>query len=95
MIYSSAILLCYSWPKSTWTTYGEWSKLSAVLLKILDIYSFNNLGKIKKIAATHLYSAVEFRSTYYLVGKDIVAEQHILTITLIAIVLEVEPIYSN
>ena len=44
---------------------------------------------------THLYSVVEFRSTYYLVGKDIVVEQHILTITLIAIVLEVEPIYSN
>ena len=48
-------------------------------MKILDIYSFNNLAKIKKKAITHLYSAIEPRSTYHLVGKEKVAEQHILT----------------
>ena len=35
------------------------NSLSVVLLKILDIYSFNNLEKIKEIAVTHLYSALE------------------------------------
>ena len=33
--------------------------LSAVLLKILDIYSLNNLAKVKKTGAAHLYSVVE------------------------------------
>ena len=44
---------------------------------MLDIFSFNNL--VKELAVTHLYSEVELRSTYHLVRKEKVAEQHILT----------------
>ena len=47
-------------------------------MKILAIYSFNNLAKIKKIAFTYLYSGIELRSTCHLVGKAKVAEQHML-----------------
>ena len=57
---------------------GERKMPSAILLKILDIYSFNNLAKIKETAVTHLYSAVELQSTYHLAGKEKVAEQHFL-----------------
>ena len=48
-------------------------------MKILDIYSFNNLVKIKEIAVTHLYSTDDLQSAHDLVGKEKVAEQHILT----------------
>ena len=34
-------------------------KTSEVLLKILDIYSFTHLAKMKEIALTHLYGAIE------------------------------------
>ena len=57
----------------------ERNGLSAVFLKILDIYSFSNLAKVKEIALTHLNNAIELPSTYHLVGKGKVAEQHILT----------------
>ena len=57
----------------------ERNRLSAVLLKILDAYPFNNLAIIKKIAVTHLYSAAEFHRTYNHVSKEKEAEQHILT----------------
>ena len=59
----------------------ERNRLSTALVNILDIYSFNNLAKIKKIAVTHLYSTVELQSTHHVVGKEKVhvAEQHILT----------------
>ena len=42
-------------------TYEERNRLSAVLLKMLDIYTFNDLAKINKIGVTHLYSAVELK----------------------------------
>ena len=35
----------------------EKNRLSAVLLKIADLYSFNNVAKTKDIVITHLYSA--------------------------------------
>ena len=56
----------------------ERNRLCVVLLNVLDICSFNNLAKIKEIpvVVTHLYSAVELLSTYHLVDKEKVAEQH-------------------
>ena len=51
----------------------ERNRLNAVLLKILDVYSLNNLAKIKKAAVTHLYSTVELGGTYHFVGKEKVA----------------------
>ena len=52
----------------------ERNRLSAVLLKTLEIYCFNNFAKIKEIATTYLHSAIEFQSAYYVVGKEKVAE---------------------
>ena len=54
----------------------ERNRLSAVHLKILDIYSFNFLAKIKKMAIT---CTVSSEVPHHLVGKEKVAEQHILT----------------
>ena len=54
----------------------ERNRLTVVLLKILDIYSFNKFAKIKEIAFTHLICAIELLSTYHLLGKEKVGEQH-------------------
>ena len=51
------------------------NRLTAVLLKILDIYYFNHLAKI---GLTHSHSAIEFQSIDHLVGKEKGAEQQIL-----------------
>ena len=55
----------------------ENNRVSAVLSKILNIYSFNNLTKIKKIAITHLSITTAFWSTYHLVDTEKVAEYNI------------------
>ena len=59
----------------------EWNRLGAVLLKIFNIHSFNNVVKIKEIALTHFKSLISSKvCTYHLivVCKEKVAEQHIL-----------------
>ena len=45
------------------------NRLSAVFLKILDIFSFNNLAKIKEIVIIQLYSVTELHSTYHFISK--------------------------
>ena len=57
----------------------ERNRLNGVLLKIFYKYSFNNLSKIKELAVSHLYSTVELRSIYHVVGKKKVVEQHTFT----------------
>ena len=52
--------------------------VTVILLKILGIYFFCYLATNEKIAITHLWHAIEPQTTYHLIAKDKVAEQHIL-----------------
>ena len=52
--------------------------LTLILLKIFDIYFCYYLAGNEEIAITHLWHAAEPKTMYHLIGKDKVAEQHIL-----------------
>ena len=58
--------------------------LSLILLKIFDIYFFCYLATNEKIAITPLWHAIKSQTTYHLIAKDKVAEQHISRKTLTA-----------
>ena len=69
--------------------------LTLILLKIFDIYSFCYLATNEKVAITHLWHVIEPQTMYHLIAKDKVAEQHIKEKSLIAIVLELQWLYST
>ena len=51
--------------------------VTLILLKIFDIYLCHYFATNKKIAITHLWHAIEPQTTWQLIAKDKVAEQHI------------------
>ena len=56
----------------------EKNSVTLILLKIFDIYLCYYFATNKKIAITHLWHAIEPQTTYHLIAKNKVAEQHIL-----------------
>ena len=52
--------------------------LTLKLLKTFDIYFCYYFPTNEKIAITHLWHAIELQTICHLIGKDKVAEQHIL-----------------
>ena len=65
-----------------------------ILLKIFDIYFCHYFASNMKIAIIPLWYAMEPQIMYHLIAKDKVAEQYIVGNTPIAIVLELQWIYS-
>ena len=55
----------------------EKNSVTLILLKIFDIYLCHYFATDKKKAITHLWHAIEPRTTCQLIAKDKVAEQHI------------------
>ena len=55
----------------------EKNSVTLILLKIFDIYLCHYFATNKKKAITHLWHAIEPQTTFQLIAKDKVAEQHI------------------